>query len=148
MAIIPSHLKPQCKEDFIDTWYGNGRIAVPMRSGGLIDLKILTFAETTLIDGRAADLLIEAQATNDAPVKRFAVAFTSYKPAPLQHLPLLWMNSAFEPSWVLPEDPGACTVFVARDVYLGLPEEEREHLAVSRGLPMNIEDATCILPGR
>lgn len=146
MAVLPSHIKPQCKEDFIDTWCSRGRITVPTRAGMLIDLQILTFAETTLIDGREAHLLIEARATRDAPVKRFGVVFTNYEPPALRHLPLLWMNKAFEPRWVLPGGRNEAVIHVSREEYFTLSDEERARYTAGPKYPLNIEDATCILP--
>ncbi|GHD29566.1 hypothetical protein [Parahalioglobus pacificus] len=75
MDVLPSHIKPECKQGFIDTWCQNGRIAVPPRSGGFIDLEILTFAETALINGKEAHLIIEGRTTRDVHVKHLAVAF-------------------------------------------------------------------------
>lgn len=146
MAVLPSHIKPQSKEDFIDTWCSRGRMAVPTGTGGLIDVQILTFAETTLIDGQEAHLLIEARATRGAPVKRFGVAFTSYEPSSLRHLPLLWMNSAFEANWVLPGGRNDAIIHVSREEYFNLSDAERARYTAGPKYPLNIEDATCVLP--
>ncbi len=58
MAVIPEHETPKTKQDCIDTWRNSGRIGVPGKSGGVIDLLIVSLYETTSVNGLPLDALL------------------------------------------------------------------------------------------
>ena len=101
MAVIPEHETPKTKQDCIDTWRNSGRIGVPSKKRGVIDLLIVSLYETTSVNGMPLDALIEAQVAINVPTKQFGVLFGDtppdwprYKP-----LPVLWVSGEGVGRW-------------------------------------------------
>jgi hypothetical protein len=91
MTIIAEHHNPIGKVDSVDTWRKRRRIAVPTAAGTVVDLRIVTFYETTSVNGQPLDLLIEAQTTKNEPAKQFGVIFSQTSPDRSKYnVPVLW----------------------------------------------------------
>ena len=91
MTAIAEHRNPVGKTDIVDTWRERGRMPVPTAKGHIIDLYIVSLYETTAVNGRPLDLLIEAQKTRSDPVKRFGVIFGETPPDWSKYgIPVLW----------------------------------------------------------
>jgi hypothetical protein len=73
MSVIPSHRTATSRQDCIDTWKSKKRISVPTQGGGLMDLWLVNLVEATTLNGKPIDLYVEARASKDASLKRFAV---------------------------------------------------------------------------
>ena len=48
------------------------------------------------------DLLVEARAKNDAPIKRFGVVFSENKPVDKYPMPVMWKSSEATGEWLRP----------------------------------------------
>lgn len=109
-------------------------------------MTIVLWAETTLVNGRAADLLVEARATKTAPVKQFAVVFSEVRPLPYITLPILWMNNGAV-EWVLKCGSEGHRMLVSREDYWSMDPQRRTEMNYQAGPdgPFPIEDFTCIL---
>jgi len=91
VTAIAEHRNPVGKVDVLDTWRKRGRMPVPTSAGQIIDLQIVTIYETTAVNGRPLDLLIEAQKTKSDPVKTFGVIFSETPPDWSKYgIPVLW----------------------------------------------------------
>ena len=91
MTAIAEHRNPVGKTDVVDTWRNRGRMPVPTSTGQIIDLHIVALYETTSVNGRPLDLLIEAQKSKSDPVKRFGVIFSKTAPDWSKYaIPVLW----------------------------------------------------------
>ena len=91
MTAIAEHRNPVGKTDIVDTWRDRGRMPVPTSAGQIIDLHIVALYETTAVNGRPLDLLVEAQKSKSDPVKRFGVIFSETPPDWSNYaIPVLW----------------------------------------------------------
>lgn len=92
MTLNPPPRRADSKRDHLDTWQASGRIPVPTRDGGFMDLLLVNVFETTSLNGLPLDLFIEARATTRAPMRRFGVLFADSPPQDKYPVPLLWIR--------------------------------------------------------
>ena len=69
MPVIPHHLRPANKQDCYDTWKKMGRLEVPRKRGGLVEVWIVD------IEDRTDHIVITGRTNNTAPLRRFIVVF-------------------------------------------------------------------------
>ena len=102
MAELPPHIRPESKQDCLDTWRSRGRIPVPTKSGTILDMTITLWVDAVAVNGHPADLLLEARASKRAPVRKFAVVFSQRRPEADYGVPVLWVSEAdWGAQWVL-----------------------------------------------
>jgi hypothetical protein len=89
MSVIAPHLPLMNKQDCYDTWKKRGRIAVPSKAGGIVEVWIESITD------RGGHLVIEGRTTKAAPLKLFRVAFSDSVATPV----LLWRDGNGE--WAL-----------------------------------------------
>ena len=99
MAEVPAHQQPMTAAEHLAAWKDRGRIPVPTRSGGIMDLHIHLFIEATAINGKRVDAVIHARATKRAPMKVFAVVFSNEQPRDEYPIPVLWVREASS-AWI------------------------------------------------
>jgi hypothetical protein len=95
MTAAAEHYAPIGKADTLDTSRKPMRMPAPTAAGHIIDLQIVAIYETTAVNDQPLDLLIEAQKTNNDPVKQFGVIFSSSPPDWSAYpMPLLWREDS------------------------------------------------------
>jgi hypothetical protein len=94
MTAIAEHYNPVGKAEIVDTWRKRGRMPAPTAAGHIIDLQVVAIYETTAVNGRPLDLLVEAKKTNNDDVKRFGVIFSDSPPDWSKYtIPVLWREN-------------------------------------------------------
>ena len=93
MTKLVKHFNPIGKTETLKVWRQRMRIPVPTAAGQILDLRIVTIYETTTVNGRPLDLLIDAQKTRNDPVKQFGVIFSESPPDWSKYgIPVLWQS--------------------------------------------------------
>ena len=99
MTEVPAHQQPTNPDQHLAAWKDRGRIPVPTRKGGIMDLHIHLFIEATAINGMPVDVVIHARASKRAPMKIFAVVFGDDPPTDAYPVPVLWVREASS-AWI------------------------------------------------
>jgi hypothetical protein len=91
MNEIAEHYNPIGKAETLEIWRRRMRMPVPTAEGYIVDLRIVAIYETSSVNGLPLDLLIDAQKTNNDPVKQFGVIFSASPPDWSKYgIPVLW----------------------------------------------------------
>ena len=77
------------------------------------------------INGRAADLLVEAQSTKTGTAKLFAVVFIELEPLPHPTAPILWVNNGSPARVLKSEKEEGPRMLVTREEYFAMCPEDR-----------------------
>ena len=97
MTELVKHCNPIGKAETLKVWRSRMRMPVPTAAGHILDLRILTIYETTPINGLPLDLLIDAQKTQNDPVKQFGVIFRESPPDWSKYgIPVLWQSEGLQ----------------------------------------------------
>ncbi len=84
---------PRSRQACLAEWQAGGKIPVPIRKGGVLNMRLERLFECTAVNGLPLDLLIEARASKRAPPKRFGVIFSAHRPGNDYPLPILWLDN-------------------------------------------------------
>ena len=88
---LPEHYNPIGKAQTLAQWRKRMRMPGFTSSMEIDDLMIVHIYETTAVNGKPLDLLIDARKTINDPIKQFGVIFSAIPPDSSQYgIPILW----------------------------------------------------------